>query len=96
MFIGIVGWLICGVVFGFTFSKVINLHGDDPRIGMAIGGVGGVLGGWLYSLISGATVSGFNVWSLVCAAIVSLLALTVWHVIRARAPHQRPSIRRSY
>jgi uncharacterized membrane protein YeaQ/YmgE (transglycosylase-associated protein family) len=96
MLIGIIGWLVCGALLGFMATKLINLHGDDPRLGIGIAAVGGLVGGWLYSLLSGAGVSAFNVWSVICAAVVSLVGLIVWHIVRSRSPHVRPSIRRSY
>jgi uncharacterized membrane protein YeaQ/YmgE (transglycosylase-associated protein family) len=96
MFIGILGWIICGAIFGFIFSKFINLRGDDPRLGIAVAVIGGVVGGWLYSLISGSPVTHFNVWSLFYAALASLVILIVWHFIRSRSTYATPTVRRSY
>ena len=96
MFIGIFGWIICGVVFGFIFSKLVNLHGDDPRLGIAIAAVSSIVGGWLYPLISGSPVSHFNLRSLLCAMLAALVVVSIWHLIRARSPHEQQTVRRSY
>jgi len=96
MLIGIAGWAIVGAVVGFVCSKLVDLRGDDPRLGIALAGVGGVVGGWLYSLLSGSPVVFFNIWSLLCAGAAALLVAVAWHIVRSRGPHERPSIRRSY
>jgi uncharacterized membrane protein YeaQ/YmgE (transglycosylase-associated protein family) len=94
MLVGIIGWIIVGLIAGFIASKVVNLRGDDPRIGMGLGAVAAVVGGWLYSTISGSAVSGFNAWSLLFAAIAATVALVTWHVVRSRAT--RTGARRSW
>lgn len=96
MLMGVLGWLFCGALLGFIASKFVNLRGDDPRLGIGTAALGGVVGGWLYSLISGSPVSGFNVWSLVFASLISLVAVGSWHFFRSRGPYERPSTRRSY
>lgn len=96
LFLGIAGWILIGVVIGVIASRVVDLRGDDPRLGIGLGGGGGLIGGWLYSLISGSHVALFNFWSLLVAGALAAATVTVWHVIRRRAPYSRPTIRRSY
>ena len=85
MLIGIIGWIVIGLLVGQIASKVVNLKGDDPMLGIALAGIGGVIGGWLFSAISGSPVTGFNVWSLLVAAIVATMFTMAWHVVRGRA-----------
>jgi uncharacterized membrane protein YeaQ/YmgE (transglycosylase-associated protein family) len=85
MLMGIIGWVILGLIAGFIASKLVNLRGDEPQIGIIMGAVGAVIGGWIYSAISGAEVSGFNVLSLLFACIGAGAALTAWHMMRARS-----------
>ena len=96
MLIGIAGWIICGALIGFIASKMVELHGDDPRLGIGLGGVSGLVGGWLFSLIGGAPVTHFNLWSIITAALAAIVLLAVFHIIRARAPHVQQTVRRSY
>ena len=96
MLFGIIGWLLMGVVVGFMASKIVNLRGDDPRLGIALAAAAGVVGGWLYSLFSGAPVTAFNFWSLLWAALAAAAAVVVWHLVRSRRPYKQPSVRRSY
>src|SRR3954471_17161418 len=53
MLIGIIGWLLVGLIAGFIASKLVNLRGDEPGIGIAVASVAAVVGGWLYCAISG-------------------------------------------
>ncbi len=85
MLIGIIGWLILGLFAGFVASKFINLHGDDPGLGIGLSGVAAVIGGWLYSAISGSAVSYFNAGSLLFAGIAAVTALVIWHMVRRRS-----------
>lgn len=85
MIIGIIGWVIVGLIAGFIASKFVNLHGDDPSISIGLSGIAAVVGGWLYSVISGAAVTYFNVWSLLFACIAAVVALVIWHLARRRS-----------
>jgi uncharacterized membrane protein YeaQ/YmgE (transglycosylase-associated protein family) len=85
MLISVIGWAILGTIAGFAASKMVNLRGDDPRMGIALGGVGAVICGWLYSVISGTAMNGFNIWSLLVAAVGAVAALAAWHAWRKSA-----------
>jgi uncharacterized membrane protein YeaQ/YmgE (transglycosylase-associated protein family) len=79
MLIGIAGWIVLGLIAGFITSKLVNLRGDDPKLGIWLAAAGALIGGWLYSLISGSAVTGFNARSLLFAAIAAVVALAGWH-----------------
>jgi uncharacterized membrane protein YeaQ/YmgE (transglycosylase-associated protein family) len=85
MVVGIGGWIVLGLIVGFIASKVVNLRGDDPAPGIGLGVIGAVIGGWLYTAISGAGVSYFNATSLFFAAVGAAVALRVWHIVRRRS-----------
>ena len=95
--IGIFGWIAVGLLVGFIASRMVDLRGDDPRLGSAVACGGAIVAAVLYTLISGAGVSAFNAWSILCAAIGAVAGAVGWHVVRSRyisrAPHTR---RRSY
>jgi uncharacterized membrane protein YeaQ/YmgE (transglycosylase-associated protein family) len=84
MLIGIIGWLVVGLIAGFIASKIVNLRGDEPGIGIAVAASAAVVGGWLFSAISGSPVSPFNIWSLLIAGWFAIMAVTVWHAVRRR------------
>lgn len=97
MILGIIGWVLVGLLIGYVVSRSLDLHGDDPRIGIAIAAGGAIVLAVLYTVISGAGVSAFNTWSLLFAAVGAGAAVATWHLIRSkyvsRAPYKR---RRSY
>ena len=95
MLMGIIGWVVVALLVGFIVSKVLNLHGDDPRLGIGVAAVSGVVVATLYTLISGAGVSAFNIWSLIFAAVGAAVGLAVWHGVRSRYVSRTPYTRRS-
>jgi uncharacterized membrane protein YeaQ/YmgE (transglycosylase-associated protein family) len=97
MFLGILGWIVVGLIVGFIVSRVVNLRGDDPRMGIGAAVGGAVAAGALYSMISAGGVTAWNLWGLMWAAIGSVLAVVLWHLIRSRTiSHERYVPRRSY
>jgi len=97
MLLGLVGWVAVGLIIGFIVSKFLDLHGDDPNLGIGVAAASAIIVAGAYSWLSGAGVSAWNVWSLLFAAIGAVAGLVVWHGIRSRyvsrTPHTR---RRSY
>ena len=97
MFFGLLGWLVVGVVVGFIISKALNLHGDDPKLGIAVAGGGAIVGGFLYSMISGDPISAWNIWSVLFAAVGAGAGSAVWHGVRSRYVSRASyTTRRSY
>jgi uncharacterized membrane protein YeaQ/YmgE (transglycosylase-associated protein family) len=82
---GIISWVILGLVAGFIGSKVVNKRGDGFFLDLILGIVGAVVGGWLFSLIGGHGVTGLNIYSLVVAVIGAIVVLVVYHAIRRAA-----------
>jgi uncharacterized membrane protein YeaQ/YmgE (transglycosylase-associated protein family) len=97
MFIGIIGWVIVGLAVGFIVSKVLDLHGDDPLLGIGVSVGGAIVFAVIYTVISGAGVSPFNIWSLLFAAIGAGVGTATWHLIRSKyVSHATYSRRSSY
>ena len=86
MFIGLISWIIVGAIIGFIASKNVNLRGDDPKLGIACGAIGAVVGGILHHIVSGVAV-GFNLWSILFASISAFVVVAAWHFMRRRAAH---------
>ena len=97
MIMGIVGWLVVALIVGYIASRFVNLHGDDPRFGFAAAIAGALVAAIVYTLVSGAGVTAFNIWSLIWAAVGAVVAITIWHVVRSRfASHDVGTRRSSY
>lgn len=96
MWAAVIIWAIIGLVAGFIISKVVDLRGDDPRLSFGLGIAGGVIGGWLFSLVSFSAMVWSNFWSWIFAAIVAVAAVWTWHFLSHRGPHKPSSTRQSY
>ena len=97
MTFGIVGWVVVGMIVGFIASKVVQLRGDDPKLGIGMAMGGAIFAGILYTLISGVGLRAWNPWSLTFAAIGATVAVVGWHVVRSRTiSHDVGTVRRSY
>ncbi|HEX8523764.1 MAG TPA: hypothetical protein VF669_16025 [Tepidisphaeraceae bacterium] len=97
MFIGVVGWFVVGLLVGFIASKMVNLRGDDPIGGIGSAVAGAFVGAVLYTVISGAGVSAWNIWSIFYAALGAIAGAATWHLVRSRyVSRASQSYRRSY
>jgi uncharacterized membrane protein YeaQ/YmgE (transglycosylase-associated protein family) len=84
MFLGLLGWVVVGLIIGFIASKAVNLRGDDPRLGIGVAGGGAILGGFLYTVISGNSVSAWNPSGILFAALGAVAGVVIWHGVRSR------------
>ncbi len=80
----IIGWLILGLIAGFIASKIVNKSGEGLLLDIILGIVGAVVGGFLFSLIGAAPVTGLNIYSMVVAVIGAIVVLLVYHAIVGR------------
>jgi uncharacterized membrane protein YeaQ/YmgE (transglycosylase-associated protein family) len=80
---GIIGWIILGGIAGWIASKIM---GTDASMGVManiiVGIVGGLLGGFLFNMIGGEDITGFNLWSLFVAVIGSVVLLGIVRMFR--------------
>ncbi len=80
---GIIGWIIIGALAGWLASIVT---GNDRKMGgfsnIAVGIIGGFIGGFIMNLLGGAGVTGFNLWSLLVSFMGSLIFLWIFNKIR--------------
>ncbi len=77
----IIGWLILGLIAGFVASKVVNKTGEGLVTDIVLGVVGAVVGGFLFSLIGAAPVTGFNIYSMFVAVVGAIVVLLIYHAI---------------
>lgn len=78
---GIIAWLVLGLIAGFIASKIVNRSGSGILLDLVLGVVGAFAGGFLFHLIGAQGVTGFNVWSLLVAVIGAVVVLGVYHAI---------------
>ena len=81
---GIIAWLVLGLIAGFIGSKIVNKSGSGLVLDIVLGVVGAVVGGYLFTLFGAAPVTGFNFYSLFVAVIGSIVVLVIYHAIVGR------------
>jgi uncharacterized membrane protein YeaQ/YmgE (transglycosylase-associated protein family) len=82
MLIGIIGWIVLGLVSGFCASKIISGRGEGAALDIFLGIVGALIGGWIFTSFGAVGVTGFNLWSLFVATIGAVVLLVAWHAVR--------------
>ena len=80
----IIAWLVLGLIAGFIGSKIVNQSGQGLMFDIALGVVGAVVGGALFSLIGAAPVTGLNLYSLIVAVVGAVVVLWIYHAVVGR------------
>lgn len=79
---GIISWIIIGALAGWIASM---LTGRNEKMGafanIAVGIIGGFIGGFVMSIIGGQGVTGFNLWSLLVSILGSVILLAIVNAI---------------
>ena len=81
---GIISWIILGVIAGFIGSKIVNKSGSGMIMDIALGVVGAIVGGLIFNFFGAAGVTGFNIWSLLVSVIGAVVVLWLYHAVSAR------------
>jgi len=81
---GILSWLLIGLIAGFIGSKVVNRTGEGLVRDIILGVLGAVVGDAIFTELGLVGVTGINLTSIVVAAIGAILILVVYHAIRGR------------
>jgi len=80
----ILAWIILGVIAGFVGSKIVNRTGEGLIRDLALGIVGAIVGGWIFSFFGQTGVTGLNLYSLLVAVVGAVVVLVAYHaVVRA-------------
>ncbi len=85
MEIGIIAWLLVGLIAGIL-GKLI-MPGRDPGdflLTIVIGMVGALVGGLVVQLLGGTGVTGFNVWSILVATLGAVILLAIYRLVARR------------
>jgi uncharacterized membrane protein YeaQ/YmgE (transglycosylase-associated protein family) len=80
----IIGWIILGLIAGFIASKIVNKQGEGIVLDIVLGIVGALVGGFIFSELGAAGVTGFNLYSMFVAVIGAIIVLVIYHAITGR------------
>jgi uncharacterized membrane protein YeaQ/YmgE (transglycosylase-associated protein family) len=78
---GIIAWIIVGLVAGFLASKVVNRSGEGFMRDILLGIVGAFVGGWIFTAMGQAGVTGVNLYSILVAFVGGVVVLVLYHTL---------------
>ena len=81
---GIISWIILGLIAGFIGSKIVDKQGQGFWLNIALGIVGALVGGFIFELIGSTGVTGLNIWSMIVAIIGAVVVLLVYNAVTGR------------
>ena len=80
----IIAWIVLGLIAGFIASKLVNRSGEGLVLDIGLGIIGAVVGGFVFNQLGTVGVTVFNLYSIVVAAIGSVLVLIMYHLVMGR------------
>ena len=81
---GILSWIVLGLIAGFIGSKIVDRQGQGFWLNMALGIVGALVGGFLFSLFGAEGVTGLNIWSMIVAVVGAIVVLLIYNAVTGR------------
>jgi uncharacterized membrane protein YeaQ/YmgE (transglycosylase-associated protein family) len=81
---GIISWIILGLIAGFIGSKIVNREGQGFWLDIALGIVGALVGGFLFDAFGATGVTGLNIWSMIVAVVGSIVVLLIYNAVAGR------------
>ena len=80
----IISWIAVGLIAGFIGSKIVNKTGEGLIRDIILGIIGAFVGGWIFTAMGAAGVTGVNIYSIFVAVIGAVVVLVVYHAIFGR------------
>jgi uncharacterized membrane protein YeaQ/YmgE (transglycosylase-associated protein family) len=81
---GIIAWVVLGLIAGFIASKIVNHTGSGILIDIVLGVVGALVGGFVFSMFGAVGVTGFNIYSMLVAIVGAVVVLWLYHALIGR------------
>ncbi|HXQ13291.1 MAG TPA: GlsB/YeaQ/YmgE family stress response membrane protein [Caulobacteraceae bacterium] len=81
---GILAWIVLGLIAGFIGSKIVNHTGSGILMDIVLGVVGALVGGFVFSLFGAVGVTGFNIYSMLVAVVGAVVVLWLYHMLIGR------------
>jgi len=81
---GIISWLVLGLIAGFIGSKIVNSEGQGFWLNIALGIVGAIVGGFLFDFFGASGVTGLNIYSMIVAIVGAVVVLLIYNAINGR------------
>ena len=81
---GILTWIVLGLIAGFIASKIVNHSGQGLLLDIALGIIGALVGGYLFSLFGASGATGLNIYSMFVAVVGSVIVLALYNAVMGR------------
>jgi uncharacterized membrane protein YeaQ/YmgE (transglycosylase-associated protein family) len=81
---GIISWIILGLIAGFIASKIVDRQGQGFWLDIALGIVGALVGGFLFDLFGASGVTGLNLYSMLVAVVGAVVVLWIYNAMTGR------------
>ena len=81
----VLGWIVLGLIAGFVASNITKSSGQGMLLDLVLGIVGAVVGGYLFTAIGAAGITGFNLYSAFVAIIGAVVVLCIYHAVSGRS-----------
>jgi len=78
---GIISWIILGLIAGFIGSKIVDSQGQGLWLNIALGIVGALVGGFIFDLFGASGVTGLNIYSMIVAIVGSIVVLLIYNTL---------------
>jgi uncharacterized membrane protein YeaQ/YmgE (transglycosylase-associated protein family) len=82
----ILGWIFFGLIAGFIASKIVSAHGQGCLLNIALGLIGAVVGGAMFSALGEQVFWHFSLKSMFVAVIGAVVVLVLYHMVTGRHP----------
>jgi uncharacterized membrane protein YeaQ/YmgE (transglycosylase-associated protein family) len=75
---GILAWIVLGGIAGWIASMIAGNNQEQGVLGnILVGIIGAFIGGFIFNLLGGEGITGFNIWSLLVSIAGATLLLFV-------------------
>jgi len=81
---GIIAWLVVGLIAGFIASKIVNHTGSGVIMDIVLGVVGAFVGGFVFNFFGHTGVTDFNLYSMLVATLGAIVVLFIFHAVAGR------------
>jgi uncharacterized membrane protein YeaQ/YmgE (transglycosylase-associated protein family) len=81
---GILSWIVLGLIAGFIGSKIVDRRGQGFWLDLGLGVVGAFVGGYLFSFFGKEGVTGLNLYSMLVAVAGSVVVLLLYNLLTGR------------